>query len=176
MTPLLILGLGNLLCTDDGLGVAAIALLEQRYVSGRGVKVVDGGTLGLSLLPVLEDAESAILVDAINGEGPPGTLVRLEGDEVAHAAAHRLSVHQIGVSDLLDGARLRGRCPPRLILLGLVPGSIELGLGRSAAVEAAVPALVLAVVAEAARLGRPFRERTHARREARGNLHRVLGL
>ena len=115
---LLILGLGNLLCTDDGVGpVAAQAIAETRVVP-EGVQVLDGGTLGLSLLPYLEDAERAILVDAIEIDAPPGTLVRLEGDEVGPAVAARLSVHQVGVSDLIEAARWRERIPPTLVLHG----------------------------------------------------------
>jgi hydrogenase maturation protease len=158
--PLLVLGLGNLLCGDDGAGAVAVHLLERRYRAPDGALVLDGGTLGLSLLPYLEQAEQAILVDAIRAGQPPGTLVRLEGDDVAPAVAERLSVHQVGVVDLLDAARWRGRLPPRLVLLGIVPESLALGVGRTPAVEAALPALVEAVVAVARRLGHAFVART----------------
>jgi hydrogenase maturation protease len=154
--PLLVLGLGNVLCGDDGLGVVAVHLLQRRHRVPDGAVVLDGGTLGLSLLPHLEQAREAILVDAIRGEETPGTLVRLEGDDVAPAVAARLSVHQVGVFDLLDAARWRGRYPERLILLGLVPGSLELGVRRTPAVEAALPALVERIVAEARELGHVF--------------------
>ena len=80
-----------------------------------------------------------ILVDAIRDDAPPGTFVRLDGDEVAPAVAARLSLHQIGVADLLDGAHWRGRFPSTLVLLGLVPASVELGLGLSAGGGAATP-------------------------------------
>jgi hydrogenase maturation protease len=158
--PLLVLGLGNVLCGDDGLGVVAVHLLQRRYRAPDGVLVLDGGTLGLSLLPTLEQAREAILVDAIRAEGPPGTFVRLEGDDVAPAVAARLSVHQVGVLDLLEAARWRGRYPSRLVLLGLVPESIELGLARTPAVERAIDGLVEEIVAEAGELGYAFVPRT----------------
>ncbi len=158
--PLLVLGLGNVLCGDDGLGAVAAHLLDREYAAPPGTLVLDGGTLGLSLLPYLEQAEDAILVDAIRAEAAPGTLVRLQGEEVAAAVAARLSVHQIGVLDLLEAARWRGLCPPRLVLLGLVPESLELGVRRTRAVEAAIPGLVEAVVAEASGLGHVFLPRT----------------
>ena len=120
-TRLLVLGLGNVLLGDDGVGAAAIASLLDQYAVPRGVRVLDGGTLGLALLPYLDEADDVILVDAIRSDGPPGTLVRLDGDQVAPAVATRLSPHQIGVSDLLDGARWLDRYPSRLVLLGLVP-------------------------------------------------------
>jgi hydrogenase maturation protease len=155
-TPLLILGLGNILCTDDGVGAVAVHRLLREWRPPEGVEVLDGGTLGLSLLPLLEEADAAILVDAIRGEGPPGTLVRIEGEDVAPAVAARLSVHQVGVADLLDGARLLGRCPPRLVLVGLVPADLGLGVALTPAVEARLPALLAAVALEARNLGYPL--------------------
>jgi hydrogenase maturation protease len=157
---LLVLGLGNVLCGDDGLGAVAVHLLQRRYRAPDGVLVLDGGTLGLSLLPQLEQAHEAILVDAIRAEGRPGSFVRLEGDDVAPAVAARLSVHQVGVLDLLEAARWRGCYPKHLVLLGLVPESLELGLRRTPAVEAALDGLVDRIVAEAATLGHVFVPRT----------------
>ena len=172
--PLLVLGLGNVLCGDDGLGAVAVHLLERSYQVPDGVLVLDGGTLGLSLLPLLEQAHEAILVDAIRADGPPGSLVRLEGDDVAPAVAARLSVHQVGVLDLLDAARWCDCYPSRLILLGLVPESLELGVQRTPAVEAALPGLVERIVDEARALGHELSPRTEdeaARRGARDLAH-----
>ena len=156
-TPLLVLGLGNVLCGDDGLGPAAVHALSRRFEVPDGVTILDGGTLGLSLLPYIEDAQQVLLVDAISADQPAGTFVRLEGEEVAPAVRNRLSVHQIGVADLLDGARWRGRYPTALVLLGLVPQVVELGVGRSAAVDAGLPILIEHIVAEAHALGYEFR-------------------
>ena len=150
---LLVLGLGNLLCGDDGLGAAVIARLTDLYDVPDGVSVLDGGTLGLALLPYLEDSEKAILVDAIRTDDAPGSHVRLEGDDIGPAVANRLSPHQVGVADLLDAARWRDRLPDVLVLLGLVPKTLELGLHRSPAVEAEIPELTRRVVEEARTLG-----------------------
>jgi hydrogenase maturation protease len=158
---LLVLGLGNVLCGDDGLGAVAISRLRARYEIPGGMSVLDGGTLGLSLLPYLEDAEKVILVDAICAEAPPGSFVRLDGEEVGPAVAGRLSVHQVGVADLLDAARWRGRLPEELVLLGLVPETLEVGLTRSARVEAGLPGLVDRVVQEVSRLGFELYPRSH---------------
>ena len=155
-TPLLVLGLGNVLCGDDGLGIEAVARLAELYQLPEGVRVLDGGTLGLALLPHVLDAEGVILVDAIRGDGPPGAPVRIDGDAVAPAVAGRLSPHQVGVADLLDAARLLGRVPPRLVLLGLVPRSLDLGLGLSPAVAAALPDLLDRIAAEAQAWGFDF--------------------
>ena len=157
---LLVLGLGNLLCGDDGVGVAAVSAVSQRFEVPDGVRLLDGGTLGLSLLGWLAEADDIVLVDAIRHGGAPGSLVRLEGDEVEHAARERLSVHQIGVADLLDSLRLLDAWPRRLSLLGLEPEDLGLGISRSRAVERALPALVDAVVAEILARGHRLTPRT----------------
>lgn len=154
-TPVLVLGLGNVVCEDDGAGIAAVHKLVREYELPAGVVALDGGTLGLSLLPLVDSADQLILVDAIRADGPPGTLVRIEGEQVAPAVYERLSPHQIGVADLLAGASLLDRYPSRVILLGVVPQSIELGIGRTPAVEASIPALVDSVVEELCALGYP---------------------
>ncbi|MGZ6142042.1 MAG: hydrogenase maturation protease [Myxococcales bacterium] len=146
-TPLLVLGLGNLLARDDGLGVAALALLARRWRAPEGVRLLDGGTQGLQLWPWIDAADRLILVDAVRIEEPAGTLVRLEGpDEVLHCVADRL-----GLQDAPDA-----RMPASLVLLGIVPEQIDLGLDRSPTVETSLPALVDLIVAEASGMGFRF--------------------
>jgi hydrogenase maturation protease len=154
-TELLVLGLGNVLCGDDGLGIEAVHRLLERYTLAEGVTALDGGTLGMALLGHLAEARRVLLVDAIEADGPPGTLVRLEGEAVAPAVRERLSVHQVGVADLLDSLHLIGAYPPTLVLLGVVPASMDLHLGLSPPVEKAMPALLATVVEELATLGFP---------------------
>lgn len=162
-TPLVVIGLGNILCGDDGVGLAALAHLLREWEPARSTRVLDGGTLGLSLLPYLQSARQILLVDAIDDNAsPPGTLVRYEEAEVVRAAALRLSVHQVGVADLLDAFELVGGRPDAIVLVGVVPDTLELHVGLSAAVQAAIPALAAAVRAEAALLGQPFARRAVA--------------
>ena len=145
--PLLVLGLGNLLCRDDGLGVAALSLLSRRWTAPDGVRLLDGGTQGAALMPWIELADRLILLDAVRIDEPPGTLVRLEGPaEVLYATADRLRLQ-----DAPDA-----HIPGPLVLLGIVPENVELGLERSVAVESALPALVDLIVAEAAGMGFRF--------------------
>jgi hydrogenase maturation protease len=161
-SALLVLGLGNVLCGDDGLGVAAVELLRRQYRIPEGVRVLDGGTLGLSLLSYIDASADLILVDAVLGPGPAGSFVRLQGGEVAPAVRTRLSCHQIGVADLLDALSMLDAEPRSLALLGLVPETLELGLGRSETVQAQVPVLVGKIVEEARRLGHEFLPRPRA--------------
>jgi hydrogenase maturation protease len=159
-TPVLVLGLGNLLCADDGLGVVAVEALRRRHVVPAGVSLVDGGTLGLALLPTLESAERVWILDAVAADAPPGTLVRLEGQAVEPALRERLSPHQIGVADLLDAMHWRDTWPAELRVLGLVPESFALDIGLSPAVAAGLEALVVAAVEELAAAGHLLRPRT----------------
>jgi hydrogenase maturation protease len=154
---LLVLGLGNVLLEDDGVGAAVVAFLHEQYLAPRGVRVLDGGTLGLSLLPYLQSADVLILVDAVRTDAAPGSLVRLTGDDVAPAVATRLSPHQVGVADLLDGARWLERYPRRIVLLGIVPESMELAVGLSPRVRAALPSLIELVIEQARMFGFAFR-------------------
>lgn len=150
----LVLGLGNVLLTDDGVGIAALHRLRRAYTMADGVQLLDGGTLGLSLLPYIERVPRLILVDAVRADGKaPGDLVRVDGAAVAPVVAERLSPHQVGVADLLAGAHLLERYPRSVVLLGIVPESLELGTERTPAVEAAIGPLVEVVAAELAQIG-----------------------
>lgn len=151
---LLILGLGNVLFGDDGLGIVAVELMKELYEIPDGVLVADGGTLGLSLLPLLQQSRRVLIVDAIRcPDVAPGGLVRLDGAEVAAAVRDRLSPHQVGVADLLDAARLLGGYPVAVTLLGLVPEAMEWSVARSKAVSDKIDMLVEAIVHEVQRLG-----------------------
>lgn len=155
----LLLGLGNVLCEDDGLGVVAVERLRARYEWPEELMLVDGGTLGMALLSLLEDADEVWILDAVRIEAPPGSLVRLDGDEVEPALRERLSPHQVGVADLLDALHWRDRWPTSLRVLGLVPRSLALRVGLSEPVAAGLGALEAAVVAEVRRAGHAVRPR-----------------
>ena len=149
----LVLGLGNVLLGDDGLGAAAVAQVEREYCLPPSVHLEDGGTLGLSLLGLIAESDHVILVDAVRADSPPGTLIRLDGGNVNDAVRDRLSPHQIGVADLLDAARLIDCYPVTVTLLGLVPDVIDLSVARSSVVNDRLHELVAAIVREVQDLG-----------------------
>jgi hydrogenase maturation protease len=173
---LLVLGLGNVLCGDDGLGVAAVGLLNRRHAAPAGVDVLDGGTLGLALLSHLTGARRAILVDAVRTGARPGSFVRLEGKMVMPTVLERLSPHQVGVADLLLAAQLIERAPEHLVLLGLVPDALDFGLGLSPAVARRLPDLVERIVSEARALGYEFAFHEDAACRSGGDVARLFGL
>ncbi len=135
---ILVLGLGNSIMTDDGFGVEVIRTLSSRYHFQGELCLLDGGTLGLDLLPYLEGVESLLIIDALDMHDEPGRIFRLQGEEVPRAFASKLSVHQMGLQDLLAVAELQGHVPKRLVVWGVQPESIEMGTELTAVVNMAV--------------------------------------
>ena len=150
--PILVLGIGNLIMSDDGIGVRVVQLLAERYRFPAGVTVLDGGTLGLDLLPKLEGITRLLVVDAVDVGKPPGTLVRLSGDEVPVVLETKVSPHQMGLKDLLAVAMLQGFAPCEMVLWGVQPALIEPGLELSPVVAPQLEPLLRHVVAELERL------------------------
>ncbi len=115
--------------------------------------MIDGGTLGLDLLAYVENAQRLVVVDALELRAEPGTVTRLEGEQVPAFFAHKVSVHQMGLVDLLGAAKLTGHTPEELVLWGVQPATLAPGLELSPLVQAQVDALVENVLAELARWG-----------------------
>jgi hydrogenase maturation protease len=145
---ILVLGLGNTIMTDDGFGVKVVTTLASRYHFPDPVQLLDGGTLGLDLLPYLEDVDSLLIIDALDMRDEPGKIFRLEGDEVPRAFASKLSVHQMGLQDLLAVAEMQGHAPRNLVVWGVQPECIEMGTELTATLAAAVEPVVIRVLKE----------------------------
>lgn len=143
-----VIGLGNVVLSDDGLGVHAVARMRSSYSFGDSIELVEGGTAGLLLLPWIADARRVIIADAIDRRTAPGTLVRLDGEDWAAAFAPPISPHDVGLRDLLGAARLSGCWPLQLVLLGLQPATTAIGTELSAPVSAALDGLVDAILAQ----------------------------
>lgn len=137
-----VIGLGNPLMGDDGLGLCARERLMSSWSLSPDVEIVDGGTWGMNLLPIIEDASSLLFIDAVDNGLPAGTPIVLSGDEIPRALAHKISPHQVDLSEVLAVAQLRGTLPKRMTLIGLQPERVELGEGLSAPVEAGLDGLV----------------------------------
>lgn len=142
----LVIGLGNPLMADDGFGLAALERLQELWVTPPGVQVMDGGTWGMNLLPAIEDAESVLLLDAIDTGVAPGTAVILEHERLPRYLATKISPHQVDLRDVLGLAELRGTLPDRTVAVGLQPGRVEMSVGLSPAVAAGVDGLVTTAI------------------------------
>lgn len=144
----LVLGVGNLIVSDEAVGIHVIQQLDQRYHLPEDVQILDGGTLGMDLLYHLEGIQNLLMVDAVEMEKEPGTLLRLEGEEVPSFLSLKMSPHQIGVPDMLFAAKLKGIDPPNIVLWGIQPAVLEIGLDLSPAVAAQVDTLTENLVQE----------------------------
>ncbi len=126
--PTAVIGLGNILLRDEGVGVHVVNAVKKRYTCSPEVEFIDGGTLGLDLLPLIQGRKKVLLLDAINLGREPGSIGILNGDEIPSTISAKLSVHHIGLSDVLYAAKLLGNLPPSMRLIGIQPESIEVGL------------------------------------------------
>lgn len=130
-----VLGIGNLLLGDEGVGVHAVKALRDGYVFTEDVRFIDGGTMGLDLLPYIEGTDRLLIIDAVDFDAQPGTVRVIEGKALPVFLDTKFSVHQIGLPDLLFAAALKGITPPELCLVGIQPDKLEIGLQLSVKVR-----------------------------------------
>jgi len=153
MPRTLLIGLGNVLMQDEGAGVRAVELLESRYLLSEEVEVIDGGTAGTELLEPMRDAGRLIIADCVQTGAPPGTLVRLTGEQVPAFFQTKISNHQLGLSDLLAVLNVTGQAPSEVIIIGLVPYELENKLGLSERTTQRLDQMVEMLVEELANAG-----------------------
>jgi len=139
----LVLGLGNALLADDGIGLHVISALKRVVAERRSstpVFIRDGGTLGLSLLPEIDAATALIVVDAANFGGAPGDVKVFDSEAMdVQVGGAKSSAHELALADLLCAARLNGSLPRRRALVGIAPSSVEWGLEPTPEVAACIP-------------------------------------
>ncbi len=129
----LILGLGNLLLSDEGVGVHAVNALSRRFEMPEGVEILDGGTSGMDLLDAIAGRDHLIVCDAIRSDERPGSVQRIDGESIAAFFATRISPHQLGLSEVLANLELLGERPGHVTIIGVVPADLSLGTELSAA-------------------------------------------
>jgi hydrogenase maturation protease len=138
---IVVLGVGNTIHSDDGLGVHALGRLEKHPRLPAGVKLIDGGTRGLELLADVYECPRLMLLDAVDLGERPGTVLRLAGDDLLGLSAGS-NVHQLGVADLLNTLPLVSDVDREIVLLGIQPASTDWGTELTPRVEATIGALV----------------------------------
>jgi hydrogenase maturation protease len=158
-----IIGLGNVLMGDDGVGPFVVKALEAKFVFPPEVSLIDAGTPGLDLLPFLVDADVVILVDTVNASDAPGTVKLYDRAALLkHAPQPRTSPHDPGVKQTLLALEFSARAPREVIVIGVVPESVEAGPGLSAAARRGAAVAADRVVYELERLGIRARRDVHA--------------
>ena len=136
----LIMGVGNTLMQDDGVGVHVTQSFKSEHSSRPCFRILDGGTIGLSLLPEIEDADAVIIVDASEIGERPGSMRIFRNREIdQQLSGKKRTVHEVALADLFSAAAIRGRCPAERALIAIQPASTELGLEPTPDVQAAIP-------------------------------------
>jgi hydrogenase maturation protease len=140
---ILLIGLGNILLKDEGVGVHVVNAVKQRYAfSPDVVEIIDGGTMGLDLLPLFEDRDKILIVDAVDFGKEPGFIGMIERDKIPSVLNSKLSVHHINLSDVLFAAELMGIRPSEICLIGVQPKSLAVGLDMTDEISGKIERLI----------------------------------
>ncbi len=149
MAPVLILGIGNILLRDEGVGVHVVRRMEGMDL-GEGVEALDGGTGGADLIELIADRQKVIVIDCMKSGEKPGTVYRFTGDELVEQGDRSISLHEFGLSETLIMARQLNCAPKEVIIFGIEPATIRPPAeGLSPEIDALVPKLIKAVLNEA---------------------------
>jgi hydrogenase maturation protease len=143
----LVLGVGNILLSDEGVGVHVIETLKGQDLPPD-VEVLDGGTASLELLNIMANRDKVIVIDAVEGGGEPGTIYRFTPDDIKYHSMTFTSLHQISLLETLTDAKYLGIAPKTVVILGIEPKEMDLGLEMTTEAAAAVPRVVELVLAE----------------------------
>jgi hydrogenase maturation protease len=143
----LVLALGNPIRSDDGVGIAALRCLELDLRVPRAVDLLEGGTKGLELVSYIAGMSRLLVLDAVDVGALPGTIVCIQDTELG-ALPGKGNAHDLALADILNALRLLGQEPQEIVLLGVQPGTTELGTLLSKSVESSLPLLVEAAIAQ----------------------------
>ncbi len=137
----LVLGLGNLIFQDEGFGIHLLRVLQSQFGGNArsDLEFLDGGVLGLDLLPLIEESTHLLVLDVVNADRPPGTVVELSGDEIPLFAGVKLSEHQLTFQEVLGLAHVRQRLPQHLHLIGVQPQTLGVGTELTPVVAKSLP-------------------------------------
>jgi len=145
--PILVLGVGNILLRDEGIGIRVVEALQRMKLPDN-VEVLDGGTASMALLDTLSNREKVIVIDAVRCNNTPGTLYRLTPNDISSGKGTQTSVHQIGLLDALFHVECLGDAPREVVIYGVEPRDLDWGMELSPEVEAAIPRVVDLVLGE----------------------------
>jgi len=150
-----VIGMGNILLSDEGAGVRAVERLMASHTFPANVQLIDGGTTAMKgLLPLVEEADHVIALDTVNGPGGPGALYRYDASEFRRNIPKKISAHDIGFLECLAIAEVNGRAPESVVILGIQPADISTpSMELSPEVKAGLDGLCAMAVKELERLG-----------------------
>jgi len=158
-TMITVLGIGNILLSDEGLGVVAVKRFLEEYEVPENVRVIDGGTLGIELMYFLEGTEKLLVVDAVAGGRPPGAFYKIKNEEVKKYFRNKVSMHELGFQEVMALMELRGFPIKEIVILGLEPKSLNISLELSPEIKEKIPQLVEEIVNQLKEWGIPVRRK-----------------
>ena len=136
-----VLGIGNIILSDEGFGVRVVEYLKNKYTFPDNVALIDGGTLGVELTQFITGTKKLLVIDSINGGKEAGTLFHLEGDEIRAHFSEKLSAHEVGIQDVLTMLELTGKPVPEVIVIGAQPFSLEAGIDLTPQMQVLLPTI-----------------------------------
>lgn len=148
MKKITVLGIGNILLQDEGFGVKVVENLVQRFTFPEYVQVLDGGTLGMGLLPFLDGTDKLMIIDAVAGSLPPGGIYELKGEDVKAYFKNKVSLHELGIQDVLATLELLEKPVREVLVLGIQPLVVDVGLELTEKIKPLVPHIADRVVAK----------------------------
>lgn len=151
--PVLVLGLGNILLSDEGVGVRVVERLQQHYHLPTSVELLDGGTTGIGLMDEIANREQLIVIDAVNAGKPPGSIIQLRNQDLLSLSQRRMSPHQLALSDVIAMLAIDDMEPRNMTVLAIEPADLSTGIGLSEIIAAQVPNLVHMVLVELEAIG-----------------------
>ncbi|MBL7146939.1 MAG: HyaD/HybD family hydrogenase maturation endopeptidase [Phycisphaerae bacterium] len=149
--PVLVLGIGNILLRDEGVGVRVIEQMQKMHLPDE-VELVDGGTAGADLLDVLAERRKVIVIDAVQADCEPGTVLRFTADDLVRPDGVGMSLHELGLGEALTMAMQLGCAPEDVVVFGIKPKDIECGLELSEEIVSSVPKVIKLVLEEIKKL------------------------
>ena len=156
---ILVMGVGNILFTDEGVGVRCVERLEREYEFSENVRLMDGGTLGMRLMDPILECDQLIVCDAVLGSGEPGTIYRCTGDDLRKSLAFRDSMHQTDLVDTLIYCDLLGN-RPEAVIIGIEPFDFKtMAVEISAELAKHLPNMGEAVLCEIKAAGGEWKEK-----------------
>ena len=148
MRRTLVLGIGNILLRDEGVGVRVVEAM-RRLALGQDIDYIDGGTSGADLLDEVADRPKVIVVDAAKADAAPGTVFRFGVDDLMQGGEHALSLHEFGLLETLMAAKHLGCAPREVVIFGVQPKEVHAGLELSREVAGVLPKVIELVLGEA---------------------------
>ena len=148
-----VLGVGNIILTDEGAGVRAVEALERGWKLPENVLAIDGGTSGMEMIEELSNLDFLLILDVVKTGAAPGTVVKIAGEDIPVFFRKKLSPHQIALPDVLASLELLDTMPKEIVVLGVEFISLELGMEMTPTVAEKVPVLAAMAAAELAARG-----------------------